>query len=150
MPCGLQPGRLHPCAAAIFAFALAGFAASGMMWLSCTALLIAGFAVMVQVRSVEHSDPVDGSGPASWPGDERLFDDVHRYRTVRRDGCVSLLRRLVRGPLLWQGRVYLLASGVFASRLSSIRPTARRLIRERQAADEINIAEILDPAAWTG
>jgi len=39
----------------------------------------------------------------------------------------------------------LIAAGVFAWRLPSIRPVARQLVRERQAVDGIPVAEMLDP-----
>lgn len=141
---------LIPCAAAIFAFALAGFAASGMMWLSCTALLIAGFAVMVQVgasNTLIQSMVPDRLRGRAMSVYSMMYIGIGPFGAMAAGFAATAFGS--RATLMAGAVVCLLASGVFASRLSSIRPTARRLIRERQAADEINIAEILDPAAST-
>ena len=77
---------LVPSAAAVFACAIAGFAASGVMWLSCVLLLGGGVRHDGAGGGVEYADSVDGARPSARTDDERVFDDVSRDRAVRGDG----------------------------------------------------------------
>jgi MFS family permease len=140
---------LVPLAAAVFACAVAGFGASRAMWLSCVLLCVAGFAMMVQVA-------------ASNTLIQSMVPDHLRGRTM----SVYSMMYLGIGPFgamaagfaagrfgapitMYAGAaISLAAAAVFALRLSSIRPIARQLIRERQEAlDDVSVTEALDTAA---
>jgi len=136
-----------PFAAAGFAVSLGGFAMSSNMALSCVAVLLAGFAVMIQVG-------------ASNTLIQSMVPDHLRGRAM----SVYSMMYLGVGPLgamvagfaadafgvrfttLAGAVVCLLGSGVFALRLPAIRPMTRKLVRDQQLANDVPVPEVLDPA----
>jgi MFS family permease len=141
-----------PVAAAAFAVSLAGFAVSSRMWLSCTMLFIAGFAVMLQVG-------------ASNTLIQSMVPDYLRGRAMSVYSMMYIgvgpFGALVAGfaadsfgsrATIAAGAVFCLAaSGVFALRLPSIRPVARQLIRDQHPSEAIGPdPETLEPLATGG
>jgi len=136
-----------PIAAAAFAMSLMGFAMSGNMMLSCVSVLLAGFAVMIQIG-------------ASNTLIQSMVPDHLRGRAM----SVYSMMYLGIGPLgamvagfaadAWGVRfttiagavICLGASAAFALRLPVIRPIARELVREQQATHEVPVTDVLDPA----
>jgi MFS family permease len=136
-----------PTAAAGFAVSLAGFSVSTNMALSCATVLIAGFAIMIQVG-------------ASNTLIQSMVPDHLRGRAM----SVYSMMYLGVGPLgaavagfaanaygvrittLAGSLVCLAASGVFALQLPSIRPIVRKLVRDQQALNNVPVPDVLDPA----
>ncbi len=138
---------LVPSAAGVLAVAVAGFAASEVMWVSCALLFVAGFAMMVQVA-------------ASNTLIQSMVPDHLRGRTM----SVYSMMYLGIGPfgamaagfaagrfgapvtLMAGSAVSLAAAAVFAAWLPGIRPMARQLIRERQAVNDVSVTEVMGTA----
>ena len=135
-----------PSAAALFALSLAGFAVSSRMWLSCALLFVAGFAVMLQVGA--SNTLIQSMVPDHLRG-RAMSVYAMMYMGVGPFGAMTAGFAAngfgARLTLLVGAVICLLASGVFALRLPSIRPIARQLIRDQQAINELP-AEFFDPA----
>jgi MFS family permease len=129
-----------PSAAAVFSLSLAAFAASSRMWLSCAMLLVAGFAVMIQVGAsntlIQTMVPDHLRGRAM---------SVYSMMYIGIGPFGALVAGFAAGgfgarfTILAGAVICLLASGVFALQLPSIRPMTRQLIRDRQLIDELPI-----------
>ena len=137
-----------PAAAAVFAISLAGFAASNGMWLSCSMLFLAGFAVMLQVGAsntlIQSMVPDDLRGRAMSVY-SMMYIGIGPFGAMAAGFAAGAFGARI--TILAGAVVCLLASALFALRLPAIRPLARQLIRERQAVNEVPVAGILDPAA---
>lgn len=137
-----------PCAAAVFACSLAAFAASNVMWLSCTMLLIAGFAVMAQVgasNTLIQSMVPDHLRGRAMSVYSMMYIGVGPFGAMAAGFLAGGF-----GPRFTTyagAAVCLIAGSVFALCLPSIRPVARRLIRERQTVDDIPVPELLNPVS---
>jgi MFS family permease len=141
-----------PVAAAVFAAALAGFALSSQMWLSCAMLLIAGFAVMVQVgvsntliQSMVH-DHLRGRAMSVY---SMMYMGIGPFGAMVAGFAADSFG--ARFTILAGAVVCLAASGVFALQIPSIRPVARLLIHAQQQiaeapVNEVAVSELLDPA----
>jgi MFS family permease len=130
-----------PSAAACFAVALAGFAVSGAMWLSCVMLFVAGFAVMLQVgasNTLIQSMVPDHLRGRAMSVYSMMYIGVGPFGALAAGFAAGGLG--VRVTTLAGAVVCLLASAMFALRLPSIRPVARQLIRDQQAIHEFATA----------
>jgi MFS family permease len=124
-----------PTAAAVFAVSLAGFAASDRMWLSCAMLFIAGFAVMLQVgasNTLIQSMVPDHLRGRAMSVYSMMYIGIGPFGAMAAGFAADGFGARV--TILAGAVVCLLASVAFAFRLPSIRPIARQLLRERQAA----------------
>jgi MFS family permease len=141
-----------PLAAAVFSVSLAGFAVSRSMWLSCVLLLIAGFAVMIQVGVSNTliqsmvSDHMRGRAMSVY---SMMYMGIGPFGAMAAGFAADNFG--ARFTILAGAVVCLLASGVFALQLPAIRPTARKLVRAQQAIHdvpltEVPVTEMLDPA----
>ena len=137
-----------PTAAAVFAISLAGFAASNRMWLSCTMLFLAGFAVMLQVGA--SNTLIQSMVP------DRLRGRVMSVYSMMYIGIGPFGAMVAgfaaggfgsRSTILAGALACLLASGMFALRVPAIRPMARQLIRDQRAIDELPLAGIIEPVS---
>ncbi len=137
---------LIPCAAALFACSLGAFAASGVMWLSCTVLVIAGFAVMVQVgasNTLIQSMVPDRLRGRAMSVYSMMYIGIGPFGAMAGGFAAGSF-----GPRFTTfagAAVCLVAGGVFALCLPAIRPVARQLVRERQAVDDVPVPELLNP-----
>jgi MFS family permease len=122
-----------PSAAAVFAVSLAAFAASNRMWLSCAMLFVAGFAVMLQVgasNTLIQSMVPDRLRGRAMSVYSMMYIGIGPFGAMAAGFAAGGFGARV--TILAGSVVCLIASGVFAFRLPSIRPIARQLIRERQ------------------
>jgi MFS family permease len=141
-----------PVAAAVFAVSLAGFAASNQMWLSCAMLLIAGFAVMIQVgvsNTLIQSMVPDHLRGRAMSVYSMMYLGIGPFGAMVAGFSADAFG--ARFTILAGALVCLVVSGVFALQIPSIRPIARQLIREQQAifaepVHEVPVTELLDPA----
>jgi MFS family permease len=123
-----------PTAAAVFAVSLAGFAASNRMGLSCAMLFIAGFAVMLQVgasNTLIQSMVPDHLRGRAMSVYSMMYIGIGPFGAMAAGFAAGGFGARV--TILAGAVISLMASAMFAFRLSSIRPIARQLIRERQA-----------------
>jgi MFS family permease len=130
-----------PSAAACFACALAGFAASGEMWLSCAMLFVSGFAVMLQVgasNTLIQSMVPDRLRGRAMSVYSMMYIGVGPFGAVAAGFAAGAFG--ARATILAGAVVCLVASAVFALMLPSIRPVARQLIRDQQAIHEFAAA----------
>jgi MFS family permease len=137
---------LIPSAAAVFALSLAGFAASGRMWLSCAMLFVAGFAVMIQVgasNTLIQSMVPDHLRGRAMSVYSMMYIGIGPFGAMAAGFAAGGFG--ARFTILAGAVVCLLASGVFALRLPSIRPVARKLIRDQQAIEELPVAGTIEP-----
>ena len=141
-----------PSAAAVFSVSLAGFAVSSSMWLSCVLLLIAGFAVMIQVGVSNTliqsmvSDHMRGRAMSVY---SMMYLGIGPFGAMAAGFAADNFG--ARFTILTGAVVCLVASGVFALQLPAIRPAARKLVRDQQAIHEVPVTEVpvtemLDPA----
>jgi MFS family permease len=122
-------------AAAAFAVSLGGFAVSNRMWLSCVMLFLAGFAVMLQVgasNTLIQSMVPDHLRGRAMSVYSMMYIGIGPFGAMAAGFAADGFGARI--TILAGAVVCLLASAVFAFRLPSIRPIARRLLRERQAA----------------
>jgi MFS family permease len=128
-----------PSAAAVFAVALAAFAGSNLMWLSCAMLLLAGFAVMLQVgasNTLIQSMVPDRLRGRAMSVYSMMYIGIGPFGALAAGFAADGVGVRV---TLWAGAVLcLLASAVFALRLPSIRPMARQLVRDQQAILDVS------------
>jgi MFS family permease len=136
-----------PTAAAGFALSLIAFAESSGMALSCITVLLAGFAVMIQIAA--SNTLIQSMVPDHLRGRAMSVYSM-MYLGVGPLGAMAagfaadaygVRLTTIAGALLC-----LLAAAGFAAKLPGIRPIARHLIRERQAANAVPVPEVLDPA----
>jgi len=135
-----------PSAAAVFSLSLGGFAASGQMWLSCAMLFIAGFAVMIQVgasNTLIQSMVPDHLRGRAMSVYSMMYIGIGPFGAMAAGFAAGGFG--ARFTILAGAVVCLLASGLFALRLSSIRPMTRQLIRDQQAIDELPVTAIAEP-----
>ena len=134
-----------PLSAAVFSLSLAIFAASGQMWLSCAMLFIAGFAVMIQVgasNTLIQSMVPDHLRGRAMSVYSMMYIGVGPFGAMAAGFAAGGFG--ARSTILAGSVVCLLASGLFALRLPSIRPMTRQLIRDQQAIDELSVTGITD------
>ena len=134
-----------PLSAAVFSLSLAIFAASGQMWLSCAMLFIAGFAVMIQVgasNTLIQSMVPDHLRGRAMSVYSMMYIGVGPFGAMAAGFAAGGFG--ARSTILAGSVVCLLASGLFALRLPSIRPMTRQLIRDQQAIDELPVPRTTD------
>jgi MFS family permease len=136
-----------PIAAAGFALSLIAFAESSGIVLSCITVLLAGFAVMIQIAA--SNTLIQSMVPDHLRGRAMSVYSM-MYLGVGPLGAMAagfaadaygVRLTTIAGALLC-----LLAAAGFAFQLPGIRPIARQLIREQRAANAIPVPEVLDPA----
>ncbi|MDP9055676.1 MAG: MFS transporter [Acidobacteriota bacterium] len=136
-----------PSGAAVFAVSMAGFAVSGSILLSCAMLLIAGFAVMVQVgvsNTLIQSMVSDRLRGRTMSVYSMMYMGVGPFGAMAAGFAAD--RFGARFTILAGALVCLLASGVFALQLPAIRPIARKLVRDQQSVEQLPVSEVLGAA----
>lgn len=135
-----------PMAAAAFAVSLIGFAGSSSMVLSCVAVLLAGFAVMVQIGA--SNTLIQSMVPDHLRGRAMSVYSM-MYLGVGPLGAMAAGFAAdaygVRITTVAGAIICLIASGLFALKIPTIRPIARQLVRDQQAND-VPVPDVLDPA----
>jgi MFS family permease len=138
---------LIPSAATVLAVSLAGFALSSHMGLSCVMLFLAGFGVMIQVgasNTLIQSMVPDHLRGRAMSVYSMMYLGIGPFGAMASGFAADAWG--ARATILAGAVVCLLASAMFALRLPSIRPMVRQLVRDQQAAAEVPVAGMLDPA----